>query len=94
MRIAVRNLLEPSLRLDRESVNDPIGVRSGIGYVHPVLGGRNLLVALDVEKTADMGARLHAGLEVMVVPSMALRAGMNGGALEAGVALVPGSGAA
>jgi tetratricopeptide (TPR) repeat protein len=81
--LAVRNAVEPGIRLDEESVPDPIALRAGLAYGHP-LGGGAVLAALDLEKTTDMNARLHAGLELRFLSYLALRGGSNDGMLAAG----------
>jgi tetratricopeptide (TPR) repeat protein len=86
--LALRNAIEPSVRLDEESVPDPTALRAGLAYVHPLGGARDILLACDVEKTQDMGARVHAGVEVRLHPVLALRAGLNDGTLTVGTGLV------
>ncbi len=81
--LAVRNAVEPGIRLDEESVPDPIALRAGLAYGHP-LGGGAVLAALDLEKTQDMDTRLHAGLELRFLSYLALRGGSNDGMLTAG----------
>src|SRR5439155_10749035 len=49
--LTLTNLIEPSLRLDRESVSDPTTVQTGFAYRMPVFGTRTLVTALDVEKS-------------------------------------------
>jgi len=43
------------------------------------------LLALDLEKSPDMSARLHAGLDVRIHPLLGLRAGFDAGRLTAGM---------
>ena len=85
--ISVRNVAQPSVRLDRESVRDPSVVRTGIAYQQPSLGGRPALLALDLEKSPGVGAKVHAGLEVRIHPLLAIRTGWNHGRLAAGMAV-------
>ncbi len=85
--LALTNLIEPSLRLDRESVADPTTVQTGFAYRMPVFETRTLVAALDVEKSKDSGFRTHAGVECDVHPLLALRAGLNNGTLTAGTGL-------
>lgn len=83
--LALRNALQPRLRLVEDSVSDPSVLRTGIGYQQPVGEGRSITWALDLESTNDMDPRVHAGVELSLVPALALRGGMNAGNLEAGV---------
>ncbi len=53
----------------------PINVRGGISAT--VLDGR-ILGAFDVDVNEHSGERIHAGVEVMPVQQLALRAGLNG----------------
>lgn len=82
---AIRNAIEPTLRLDRDSVSDPAGIRAGASYRHELPGGVGVLGALDVEKTRLRSANLHAGIEVVPHPVLALRGGSSGGTFTAGV---------
>ena len=82
--LAVRNLVEPAIRLAEDSVPDPTAVRLGLAWDQP-LGSMNLLLAGDVEKTRDMSTRLHVGAELRVVKELALRVGSNNGMLAAGL---------
>ena len=84
--LAVRNLVEPAIRLAEDSVPDPTAVRLGLAWDQP-LGSMNLLLAGDVEKTRDMNTRLHVGAELRVVKELALRVGSNNGTLAAGLGL-------
>ncbi|MBN2170015.1 MAG: hypothetical protein JW819_01685 [Candidatus Krumholzibacteriota bacterium] len=84
--LSVVNAVEPRLRLDQESVGDPLSLRLGSGYLHVLGRGRWALAVADLEKTRDMDLRLHAGLEVAVLP-LALRVGINDGILAAGAGL-------
>ena len=85
--VAVRNAIEPSLRLDQESVPDPIALRGGVSYSHPFLENGTILGAIDVEKQKDRNANLHLGLEVVPHEVLALRAGLNDGRLTAGAGI-------
>jgi tetratricopeptide (TPR) repeat protein len=84
--LSVRNVVQPSLRLDQESVRDPAVLRTGIAYAHPIFAGRRTLFALDLEKSGGIGARLHMGVEMRVHPLLGLRTGWSEGALSAGAA--------
>jgi len=85
--LSVRNLVPPSIRLDQESVMDPAVVRSGIGFRAPAPGGRSALVLLDIERSAGMAMRLHAGMELQLHPLLGIRGGFNSGRLTAGTAV-------
>jgi len=82
--LAVRNLVEPKIRLDEESVPDPTGVRLGLAFARPFWEKGALQATVDVEKTADMNTNLHLGLEVQLLSKLALRLGSNAGTLTAG----------
>jgi tetratricopeptide (TPR) repeat protein len=84
---SVRNLVQPSVRLDQESVPDPAVVRAGLGFRSPAPGGRSALVLLDLEKSPGVGTRIHAGMEVQLHPLLGIRAGFNTGRLSAGTAV-------
>jgi tetratricopeptide (TPR) repeat protein len=84
--LAIQNLVEPAIRLDRESVPDPLTVRAGLSVARPLAAGAARL-ALDLEKPRDVGVRLHAGLEVAAHPLLALRGGIDGSTLTAGAGL-------
>jgi tetratricopeptide (TPR) repeat protein len=84
--IAAQNLVEPSIRLDRESVADPFTLRTGVALARPWSTG-GMLVSVDVEKPRDVGARVHAGVEVRPRSAVALRSGLDGGAFTAGLAI-------
>ena len=82
--LAARNLWAPSVRLDLESVPDPTTVRTGLAYRLPFADGRAVLATMDLEKSAAMTARFHAGLEVQIRSLFALRGGLDHGNLTAG----------
>ena len=82
--LAIRNLLEPALRLDRESVRDPRVWRAGLGWEGVLAGGRGLVLGLDVDRSEGRSARLHAGAELWLHPLLALRGGLDHGRLAAG----------
>jgi tetratricopeptide (TPR) repeat protein len=85
--LAIRNAIEPSIRLDDEPVPDPTALRFGLAYNRPAWREGSVLAALDFEKTQDMDVRIHAGLEVRINPILALRGGLNNGTLAAGTGL-------
>lgn len=82
--LAARNVLEPSVRLDREAVGDPMTVRAGLGYVHPFAGGTMVRSALELEQPRGASARLHAGVELTLRGVLTLRGGSDAGRLTAG----------
>jgi hypothetical protein len=82
---AVRNLVEPTLRLDLESVPDPSAWRGGLAWRGPLGPHLAVLVSADYEKTAGMEARLHAGAEATLFETLSLRAGSCAGVLTAGL---------
>jgi tetratricopeptide (TPR) repeat protein len=85
--LAGRNLLEPSLRLDRESVSDPRLWRTGLAWRGASGIIPDMRLALDVDRADGASARLHAGAEVRVHPLLVLRGGLDRGraAVGAGV---------
>jgi tetratricopeptide (TPR) repeat protein len=82
--LAARNALEPSLRLDRESVPDPRSLGLGLAWQGSGLMGRAMLVSIELERPRGEGARFHGGLEWTATPLLRLRGGWNAGALAAG----------
>jgi tetratricopeptide (TPR) repeat protein len=82
--LALRNAVEPSIRLDQESVSDPAGIRLGFAYMHRLGQKVSVLLASDLEKTRDMDSRMHAGLELNFMSTLAMRMGVNHGTLAAG----------
>ena len=85
--LAIRNMVEPSIRLDAESVPDPRALRLGTAWRRPFGETLKGLVALDLEKTAGMDTRLHLGAEVDYRDQAALRLGVLAGSLTAGLGL-------
>ena len=85
--LALRNAIEPSIRLDQESVSDPAGIRLGFAYMHRLGQKVSVLLASDLEKTQDMDSRLHAGLELDFMSTLAMRMGVNHGTLAAGTGI-------
>jgi tetratricopeptide (TPR) repeat protein len=82
--LAIRNAIEPSIRLDRESVADPAAVRTGIAWRLPIGKLESLLAGVDLEKSLDSGASVRAGLEYRFRWLAALRVGVNASRLTAG----------
>ena len=85
--LSLQNLIEPAIRLDQESVADPSSMRLGLAYQPPVAGALGMLWSFDVEKARGVSPRIHAGLELNPHPLLALRAGIDHGALTAGTGL-------
>ena len=83
--LAIRNVIQPTLRLDQDSVSDPTGIRAGLAWRSPPTRMGNWLVALDMEKTSEMSARWYGGLEWRIVSQLALRGGTRAGELTAGL---------
>ena len=83
--LAVRNLLEPKIRLDRESVPDPRALRLGTAWHRALAAEITGLASLDLEKTAGMGTRTHLGLEVGYCDLAAVRVGLLAGSFTAGL---------
>ena len=86
--LAMRNLVEPTIRLVDEDVTDPLGLRLGTSLVVPLGSRSELLGAVDLEKTRNMDSHLHAGLELVMLELLALRVGSNDGTLAAGAGVV------
>jgi tetratricopeptide (TPR) repeat protein len=82
--LAARNVLEPALRLDRESVSDPMTLRTGISYQLPLRGLSGLLAEIDLEKPRGSAEKVHAGMEYRLLNLASLRLGVNGTVLTAG----------
>lgn len=82
--LTVHNAIEPSIRLDQASVADPATARLGVAYWLPVHAQHAVLLATDVEKTSDMDARLHVGVEARLAGTLSLRGGYNGVKTTAG----------
>ena len=83
--LSVRNVIQPRIRLDRESVADPSAVRAGAAYEAPSLFGRPAMVAVDLEKSPGMAIKAHAGFEFKVHPLLQIRGGFNAGRMTAGM---------
>lgn len=82
--VALSNLIRPGMRLNGETVSDPLGTRLGFAYAHPLSGYRSLLFAFDFEKATNVATRFHTGVELRVHPQLALRAGLRKGGMTAG----------
>jgi tetratricopeptide (TPR) repeat protein len=82
--LALQNVVEPSIRLDQESVSDPSAVRMGLALAPPFAGSLGMLFSFDVDKAQGVSPRVHAGLELRPYPLFALRGGLDQGTLTAG----------
>jgi len=82
--VAVRNAVEPEIRLDQDRVPDPGALRAGLAWTQDVTGGIRLVAAVDIEKTRGMDRRLHLGAECRVYDVLAVRAGSADGRLTGG----------
>ena len=85
--LGLRNALEPAVRLDRESVADPMALRTGLAWRTLTNSGGGLLTEVDLSRSNGVAPRLHAGLEYRLFPAAALRVGMNDRVLTAGTGL-------
>jgi len=85
--LAVRNLWQPSVRLDREAVPDPTTMQTGVGVRRLLAGNASLLATFDVEDPRGLDPRIHAGAELRFGSLLAMRAGLDRGRLTAGTAL-------
>jgi tetratricopeptide (TPR) repeat protein len=80
MGLAVHNLVEPSLRLDQESVSDPMTTRLGMAYRHPFGSpDRMVTAAVDLETSRHKDLAVFAGLDFKLFPALSLRAGLREG---------------
>jgi len=82
--LAARNIIEPSIRLDEESVADPSGFRGGLSFGSHIGTGIAYCLAGDLEKTKDMDTHLHLGAEATLMDVLSLRLGSNAGMMTAG----------
>ncbi len=85
--LSLRNVLEPQIKLQTDAVPDPSAIRTGLAWSGDVSDGVRFLAAVDLEKTSGMDSRLHAGTEVRLFDTLALRAGTADGSLTAGAGL-------
>ena len=82
--LRARNLIEPSIRLDQESVPDPASWAGGLAFRHELPGAGAVVWGLDVETVRSGGSTLHAGVEMRPLSGFALRSGLQSGRLSAG----------
>ncbi len=82
--LSIRNLIEPSLRLDQENVPDPTGIRGGVALTIKLGSQVQLMTSADLDKTQNMDTRIHAGTELRLMDTLDMRAGSNNGMITAG----------
>lgn len=87
MGFAIRNLIEPNIRLVEEDVKDPTGLRFGMAYDGDLGSNLHLVLSTDVEKTREMDTRIHAGAEISLFDLLAMRLGSNAGMMTAGAGI-------
>jgi tetratricopeptide (TPR) repeat protein len=86
--LAVRNAVEPQVRLDQDPVPDPTGLRAGLAW-RPAPGATcDPILAVDLERTRGLDPRLHAGAECRLLRVLALRVGHAHDRLTAGAGLI------
>jgi tetratricopeptide (TPR) repeat protein len=85
--VSLENVIEPTLRLNEDSVSDPLTLKVGTAYRHPISLGGYLLLAVDLEHSRDIDPRLHGGMELQLHPLVSLRTGLNHGTPAVGAGL-------
>ncbi len=85
--LAVRNALEPEIKLREETVPDPIALRAGLAWTQVLSPRLVVLAAADIERTRGMDGRLHAGFECRLLDLLALRVGRSDDRLTAGAGI-------
>ena len=85
--LALRNVIEPEIKLQTDAVPDPSAIRTGLAWSGGLTEGLGLLAAVDLEKTSGMDSRLHAGVEARILKVLALRIGAADGTMTAGAGL-------
>ncbi|MBD3222559.1 hypothetical protein GF314_15095 [bacterium] len=86
--LALRNIVEPTIKLDRDAVADPLTVRMGLAWIQHMGPGVVVLASGDLERSRDMDSRVHLGVEGRLHDVLALRAGSSDGVLTAGAGLI------
>jgi tetratricopeptide (TPR) repeat protein len=81
--LGIRNALEPSLRLDEESVPDPRTWRGGLSW-RGWVGSQELTLALDTDASQSVSPQLHAGAELLIRRLLAVRVGVHDDRMTAG----------
>ena len=82
--VAVRNALEPTVRLDLDEVPDPRGLRLASAWRKQAGEDIDVLAAVDLDQTKGSDGRWHLGLEADYRRQFALRTGSLSGAWTAG----------
>jgi tetratricopeptide (TPR) repeat protein len=85
----VANMLKPSMKLDLENIKYPtvFNISAALNTVPiPVWKSRANLY-LNIKKIEDLDWKLSAGLEYIILNTLALRGGLNGGNLSFGAGL-------
>ncbi|MEZ4388869.1 MAG: hypothetical protein R3D98_15095 [Candidatus Krumholzibacteriia bacterium] len=85
--LALRNAIEPEIKLDQDAVADPLTLRAGLAFTRALAPGIGLVLATDLERSRDLDPRVHLGAECRLYDVLALRVGSSDGMLTAGVGL-------
>lgn len=85
--VQFRNIIEPTLRLMDKDLPDPTGLRLGFALDYSLGENWQALLVSDVEKTKEMDARLHGGLEITMMDLLAMRVGSQDGMFTAGTGI-------
>ncbi len=86
--VALRNAVEPVQTLDVEAVPDPRVLRWGLAWSHDVSSSAALKIGADLEHGGGAAARPHAGAELVLGARLALRTGLDDGALAFGTSVL------
>jgi tetratricopeptide (TPR) repeat protein len=81
----VRNLLQPTIRLEQDPVSDPTAISAGLALTGDLPGLGAIVGGLDLEHVSGAGSKARAGLEVRPFDAVAMRTGLNAGHLTAGM---------
>jgi hypothetical protein len=71
--LSVQNIIAPKLKLNQATDEYPLSVTAGLSD-RPY---RNLLIAIDVNKTAKRDYKLHVGGEYLIAGKLSIRAGID-----------------
>ena len=85
--LAVRNVIEPTLRLADDPIRDPRVVRAGLAWRHVLPYGAQITLGTDLEQSSGLSPRLATGAELHVGALGSLRGGINRGGVTAGMSL-------
>jgi tetratricopeptide (TPR) repeat protein len=85
--LAIRNAIEPTIKLDQDNVPDPTAIRAGLAWAGDLASGLQLRLATDLEQTRGMDSRWHLGAEARLHDILAVRVGSSAGDLTAGLGL-------